>query len=445
MHITDSVGDPGILLVTIVDCDGTPGAVSQDIDCYVDVPVGESAVVTVTYEALPALGVVEDDNTRDQWSTFRFVFANGEVLEGTTRNTGSKNDYYFAEGGFTLHLSCSDQFPGGWGDTAGPSASANPAWQVVSYSIIRYKKGEFFRDCGAQVTPLTVENTATATWTDPVGDNDLDEGDTALLSIGGDGPPPEPEPKAAKLTLTKVASVEDGEPGTNINVFTGDTVVWTIEATFDPGDSGATYVSDVVMTDDLPDITCSTVEGDSNNDSLLQPGETWSWSCEYEVNAGSPPPSATPPGIKPRERGTPDSWAEYMFVFVNDAGDYKVVEGSNRLPSDTGYTGKRNDARIAFPDFGGADFTVHVSCSDSFPDGYGSAAGPTPQDGWRVVSYGITKYNKGRYNGQCLGNPIEVGGPTTITNTATIEATLTYDDNTSAQLTAWAQATLTIV
>jgi hypothetical protein len=144
---------------------------------------------------------------------FKFVFVNGYILEGSTdSNTndgviyltdpqgntvelpfdGTKNEITFTPpdppGGepFTMHLSCSDRFIGGWGQSDGPTEEDNGDWQISSWSILRYRSGgTFFKGCGDVVVPYDLTNTAYADGTDSNSDLGTDElvSDTATLQI----------------------------------------------------------------------------------------------------------------------------------------------------------------------------------------------------------------------------------------------------------------------
>ena len=186
--VTDAVDE----LLTVVDVQPQPECAAssgQDVSCTFDIPLDGSVTVTVEYTAAefldpdsgPLYGTEEGDE-------FRIAFVNGYVLEGSTDDgpvfltdpdgnveelvfNGTKNEIIFdpPEGGaaFTIHLSCSDAFTDGWGDSGGPDEFDNTFWQIASYSILRYHKGgEFFKGCGDVVVPWDVDNTAFADGTD---------------------------------------------------------------------------------------------------------------------------------------------------------------------------------------------------------------------------------------------------------------------------------------
>ncbi len=115
---------------------------------------------------------------------FRFVFVNGSILEGST-STGevfldgvdvsatwtiitslTRNDIVFdppgADPAFEMHLSCSDPFTGGWGDTAGPVEGVDVNWQIAFFSIARYNNNGYIKNCGNVVNDFDVPNTAFA-------------------------------------------------------------------------------------------------------------------------------------------------------------------------------------------------------------------------------------------------------------------------------------------
>ena len=207
--ITDDVSVfLGVLPVGDFVITGTPGASAtcsdtdanpQTLECSADIPAGGNVVITVPYLVAPFLssptptyGPSNSDGTN-----FRFVFANGSVLEGNALGpvyldevqiaaegaSGlTKNDFLFdpdgpgGEPAMLLHLSCSDPFTGGWGQSGGPVEGVNTTgWKVQYFSIARYKQGgQFFRNCGNVVGPFTVDNFATVAWSDSGDDYELD-------------------------------------------------------------------------------------------------------------------------------------------------------------------------------------------------------------------------------------------------------------------------------
>ncbi len=189
-----------------------PPLEAQLVECNVDIPAGETVVITVEYIVAPFLNnemPIYGDPTSDG-SEFRFVFDNGSILEGNALGPVyldgdeitalgaaglTKNDYLFdpdgpgGEDAFLLHLSCSDPFTGGWGQSGGPDEFLNPDWQIDYFSIARYKQGgQFFRNCGNVVGLFDVDNSATAAgvdWTpDDCPDGECDVvSDDAMLTV----------------------------------------------------------------------------------------------------------------------------------------------------------------------------------------------------------------------------------------------------------------------
>ncbi|NND91100.1 MAG: DUF11 domain-containing protein, partial [Granulosicoccus sp.] len=520
------------------------GEWTQNIDCTFDtIQPGQSVTVTVTYTALPGLEVTPAEQTKDGWTEFYFVFKHQdgttEILQSTTRGTGHKNDFYFENGGFNLHLSCSDQFTGGWGDTDGPSESANPDWQVAFFSIIRYKKGAEFKTCGDQVLPLQIDNEATVTSITPEfnPDNNIDDasvdllpggpldegvltvvksadedsatvGDTITYSFdvgylpGQDGypatniavvdpncdvefsagdsdqdgrldggetwhytcayvvPPDAVDPIVNTVTVTgtdlqgdPVTSASDSyevefipTPTGDLQVtksanvssaWMGDLVTYSFDVTYTPP-SGSGAANSVMVDDAKCDAPPTFINGDDNDNNMVDSGETWNYTCNYTVpnDAGTPTASVTGNDVS----GTKDDWREFEFVFMHTDGTYTTVTGSNRIGS-LGYTGKKNDAYL--PDAGGpyamdpTGLRLHVSCSDSFEDGWGSVLGPDPSTDheWRIASYAILKYQDGKVKQTCIDSPVPSANE--IVNTVTVTAVDAY-----GPLTASAQHTM---
>ncbi|MDH3647762.1 MAG: hypothetical protein OER80_13420, partial [Gammaproteobacteria bacterium] len=174
------------------------------LSCTVDVPVGEPVDIIVTYLAAPFLGSPGDTqiyaDPPNDGAEFRFVFANGYILQGNTLGpayltdpngdtveldlsgqTLTKNEFFFiptnGDPGFVLHLSCSDSYDSGYSDTgAGPDEILDADWKIDYFSIARYKRGgQFFRNCGNVIENFDVENQAEADGTDSNSPLDSDE------------------------------------------------------------------------------------------------------------------------------------------------------------------------------------------------------------------------------------------------------------------------------
>jgi hypothetical protein len=84
---------------------------------------------------------------------------------------------------FLMHLSCSDRFIGGWGESDGPMEGVDVNWQIASYSITRYNNNGFIKACGDTPVPFNVPNTATASGTDSFEPNPETVSDDAVVEI----------------------------------------------------------------------------------------------------------------------------------------------------------------------------------------------------------------------------------------------------------------------
>ena len=187
-----------------VDCTDSEGNI---IDCTIlRIPAGGSETITVEYMTAPFL----DDpspyiTTTAGGDDFYFKFLNGSVLEGTTRGDGlvlldgvpitgdvtivrglTRNDIVFDPPGpapaFTMHLSCSDPFTGGWGQSAGPVEGVDDNWQIAFFTIARFNNNGFIKSCGNVVNPFDVMNIANSSGDDSFGRQDVS--DDAMVTIG---------------------------------------------------------------------------------------------------------------------------------------------------------------------------------------------------------------------------------------------------------------------
>ncbi|MBT8214305.1 MAG: hypothetical protein KJP12_03705, partial [Acidimicrobiia bacterium] len=108
--------------------------------------------------SLSAATAATTDWSNEDWSEYTFEFGDGTIITGSNRSdgdgyTGDKNqaDLGLSE---TVHVSCSDDFnldktspaENGWGDKGAPVFGVDPA-PVVSYSIDKYKDGEWDKTC----------------------------------------------------------------------------------------------------------------------------------------------------------------------------------------------------------------------------------------------------------------------------------------------------------
>ncbi len=196
-----------------VDCSASSG---QNVNCTVQVPAGGLETITVEYMTAPFL---DNDSPYDPLLTggddFYFKFVNGSILEGTTRGDGevyftdnrpegdgirrditlevdivnslTRNEITFDPPGsdlpFTMHLSCSDPFTGGWGQSAGPVEGVDVDWQIAYFTIARFNNNGYIKSCGNVVNPFDVDNTAFATGSDTVDGTETVD-DEATVTIG---------------------------------------------------------------------------------------------------------------------------------------------------------------------------------------------------------------------------------------------------------------------
>ncbi|NNC81626.1 MAG: DUF11 domain-containing protein [Acidimicrobiales bacterium] len=196
VEITDTV-DPRLVVDLVTPSEGICSSVAgdvQDILCKVDV-LAPDASVTVTVEFV-ALGEALLPTVEDQTSgaTYVVYFDNGYVLYGSTALEptdpnwatlldenrdpvtgwsvqGANQDIFLSvpygggdDGGFTLHLSCSEPYIDGWGGTGPIEGEESPDWRVISYTVERFNSNSTdgpFKDC-KQTFAFEVLNEASA-------------------------------------------------------------------------------------------------------------------------------------------------------------------------------------------------------------------------------------------------------------------------------------------
>jgi len=176
----------------------------QEMDCTVQIPTGESVTVTVDYLTAPFFDGSSTPYGTGIGDDFYFVFVNGSVLEGSTDGgpvyldgvdittdvtivtSLTRNDIVFDPPGddsaFELHLSCSDPFTGGWGQSGGPIQGVDTNWQIAYFSVGRYSPQGFLKSCGNVTNSFDIVNTADTTGEDSFGTETAT--DDATVTIG---------------------------------------------------------------------------------------------------------------------------------------------------------------------------------------------------------------------------------------------------------------------
>ncbi|WP_297798673.1 hypothetical protein [uncultured Eudoraea sp.] len=180
-------------MMSIGDCTDSAG---NNIDCTLQIPAGGSETITVEYLTAPFFDGGVSPYGTGFGDDFYFVFLNGYILEGSTDNgpvkltypngtqvditndvtivtSLTRNDIIFDPPGddpaFELHLSCSDPFTDGWGQSGGPVQGVDNNWQIAFFTIARYNPQGFLKSCGNVVNNFDVPNTATAMGDDSFG------------------------------------------------------------------------------------------------------------------------------------------------------------------------------------------------------------------------------------------------------------------------------------
>ncbi|NNF55587.1 MAG: DUF11 domain-containing protein, partial [Acidimicrobiales bacterium] len=200
--LVDSTLDVQGVSVTSGAGDCSSASAGQNVDCTVQLPTGTSATITVDYITAPFLDDTSPYGTLGG-DDFRIVFVNGSVLEGSTAGgpvlldgvditnevtilpSLTRNDIIFDPAGsdpaFEIHLSCSDPFTGGWGQSGGPTEGVDVNWQIAFFTIARFNNNGFIKACGNVTVPFDVGNTADATGTDSSGTETVS--DTAIVTV----------------------------------------------------------------------------------------------------------------------------------------------------------------------------------------------------------------------------------------------------------------------
>jgi uncharacterized repeat protein (TIGR01451 family) len=195
--------DPGT-----ADCSAS---IEQNVACSVaSLAPGVSVTIEVTFVAAPLADDLVPDTGQTSGSNYVFYFENGYVLYGSTGDgtatlvdpdgnevpdgewsvEGRNQDIFLntpvgggPDGGFQLHLSCSEVFLDGWGDS-GPIEGEDDGWRILAYEVLRFNVNGLFKDCGQIFAPFEVPNEAEAFATPAGGDlapNPITDSDTLTI------------------------------------------------------------------------------------------------------------------------------------------------------------------------------------------------------------------------------------------------------------------------
>ena len=110
-----------------------------------------------------------------------------------------------------MHLSCSDPFTGGWGQSAGPVEGVDTNWQIAFFSIARYNSQGFFKTCGNVVNPFDVPNTATATGEDSFGTETVSDDATVTVRAGHQARPAADQRQASHRAADQLHGRRQGD------------------------------------------------------------------------------------------------------------------------------------------------------------------------------------------------------------------------------------------
>jgi uncharacterized repeat protein (TIGR01451 family) len=172
---------------------------------------------TASINSLPEAPVVSKGHA------FAFLFTNGQTITGTS----ATNVAFVPDAGGTdannptgmdVHVSCSDQFVGGFGQKDGPDAVLDSAWQIAAYSISKDGNAK----CSNVLSPVNIS----VSDTDPV----------HFVA----------DPAATPgIDLMKTVNGQDANTAPGVTVTVGDTITLGYKVT----NTGNTTLSNVVVTD----------------------------------------------------------------------------------------------------------------------------------------------------------------------------------------------------
>ncbi len=295
---------------------------------------------------------------------FEFTFLHPDGTTTTISGTSEDNTAFLPDAGGTtwpdgsgmdIHVSCSDEFPGGWGEKDGPDPILDSAWQVLSYTI--------FKDGKLECTTVP--------------------------------PPPPPEPD---IDIEKATNGFDADDPTGPEIRVGGDVEWTYVVT----NTGDVDLYDNVVTDD--------VIGQIGVIPFLAPGASQTLTAFGTAEEGQYENWST-------VVGTARIPLSVSSVASNPEGKYYAFSFEDVNSDDTLFIqGPITTNDQFFANLGGTSqddpigMTMHLSCSDPFTDGWGVKQGPDPirDSAFRVDAFWIFEVKRdGEVKTKC-GAPFPV-------------------------------------
>jgi uncharacterized repeat protein (TIGR01451 family) len=291
---------------------------------------------------------------------YTFNFVNGQTITGTSENNtaflpnagGPSADN---PTGMNVHVSCSDEFPGGWGEKDGPDQNVDTAWQLNSFEINKIKDGKIDKTCSGNFGPPT-----------PVGTPAID--------------------------IEKFVNGFDADTPPGPTVTVGDTVVFDYVVT----NTGEVPLREVAVVDTtLGAVTCpsttldvgASMECDPNSEVVTAPGPMFMEANVTGVGDTGAPGITDPIPASGQGR-------LYSFTFLNG------ITISGQAPdNNTFFLPNAGGSSVENP----TGMDVHLSCSDKFPGGWGEKDGPDQNvdTAWQLASYEIIKFKDGTVDKVC--------------------------------------------
>jgi len=324
-----------------------------------------ASMILAVLVAIPLLAQAKDP------INYTIVFGHTDGTTTTISGVGNDNNVFIADAGGTdkdnptgmiMHLSCSDEFPDGWGEKEGPDPILDSEWQVVSYYILKGHK-----TCG---TPT---------------------------------PPAQPS-----IDLEKATNGEDADNPTGPEIEVGGDVEWTFVIT----NTGDINLFGITLVDKETIPNAGSAAAISCPRDSLAPGESMTCTAYGSAIEGQYGNLAKVTGTALVSTG-----ANTPPPGVSGEGKYAVFTFVDPATGDrTTLTIEITDKTQYIPDAGGTSqddptgMTMHLSCSDEFSDGWGEKDDPdaTLDSAWKVEAFWIFEIKKDNELKTKCGEPIPI-------------------------------------